>query len=396
MADKNKKFTYDEYADNNETLAAKDRKDSLTATKPGEFTYNDYTPSDTVTNAYNQLQQLQKPGAYQSNWQQSIDDTLGKILNRDKFSYDVTGDALYQQYKDQYVNQGKMAMMDTMGQAQAATGGYGNSYAQSVGQQAYQGYLQQLNDKVPELYQLALDKYNQEGQELYNQYGLFADRENTDYGRYRDTVSDYNTERGYLTDAYNNERSWDYGLYSDSYNRAYNQHRDSVNDWQFDYNAADSDYWNERNFGYGMYSDNRDLAHTEFRNEIADDQWGKTHSLNEAQIAASIGDNSKLKALGYDTSKMTTTGGGNESEKPSSLFGEYSAEKFTEKMAEAAEIGNKENAMALVIAAGYSDAAWAIYDQYFGTKTKPKVSTGVYGGNGGGGGGSKLTVHKIN
>lgn len=50
-------------------------------------------------------------------------------------------------------------MQDTMGQAAALTGGYGNSYAQGVGQQAYQGYLQQLNDNVPQLQAQALQTY---------------------------------------------------------------------------------------------------------------------------------------------------------------------------------------------------------------------------------------------
>ena len=152
-----------------------------------------YVESDAVRLAKESLSSLQKPGAYQSQWQKSLDDIIGKIQNREKFSYDLNGDALYQQYKDQYVTQGQQAMMDTMGQAAAMTGGYGNSYAQTAGQQTYQEYLQGLNDKVPELYQLALDQYNREGDELYNQYGLLSDRENTDYGRYRDTVSDYNT-----------------------------------------------------------------------------------------------------------------------------------------------------------------------------------------------------------
>lgn len=86
-----------------------------------------------------------------------------------------------------------MAMQDTMGRAAALTGGYGNSYAQRVGQQTYQGYLQGLNDKVPELYQLALDKYNQETSDLYNQYSLLGQRENQDYGRYRDYGSSFSS-----------------------------------------------------------------------------------------------------------------------------------------------------------------------------------------------------------
>ena len=124
--------------------------------------------------------------SYTSAWQTQLNDTMSKIMNREKFTYDLNGDALWNQYKDQYVTGGKMAMMDTMGQAAALTGGYGNSYAQGVGQQAYQGYLQGLNDKIPELYQLALDSYNREGDALMQQYGMLADREATDYSRYTD------------------------------------------------------------------------------------------------------------------------------------------------------------------------------------------------------------------
>lgn len=152
----------------------------------GKNTWGALTKSTTPT-ASTTTQQTTAPttavGDSQPNWQAKLNETLDKILNREKFSYDVNGDALYQQYKDLYTNQGKQAMMDTMGQASAMTGGYGNSYAQTVGQQTYQGYLQQLNDKVPELYQLALDQYNQEGQDLYDQASVMSTMEQRDYDR---------------------------------------------------------------------------------------------------------------------------------------------------------------------------------------------------------------------
>ena len=207
-----------------------------------KFEYKEYQESDAVKKAQTALQtQLgNKPGAYQSQWQASLDDAMNKIMNREKFSYDLNGDALYQQYKDRYVQQGQMAMMDTMGQAAALTGGYGNSYAQNVGQQAYHGYLQGLNDKVPELYQLALDKYNSETNDLYNQYSLLGQREDMDYGRYRDTVSDWGTERDYLTGRYDSERSYDYGKYADDRDFGYGQYRDAVADeqWQKNFDEA--------------------------------------------------------------------------------------------------------------------------------------------------------------
>ena len=93
----------------------------------------------------------------ENEWLEGIKDN---IKNYGEFSYDVNSDALYQQYADQYARMGKMASADVMGQAAAMTGGYGNSYTATVGNQAYQSYIQQLNDKVLELYQLALDRHN--------------------------------------------------------------------------------------------------------------------------------------------------------------------------------------------------------------------------------------------
>ena len=182
-----------------------------------------YQPSETVQQAQALLQQQlsQRPGEYQSQWQDKLDELLGKIQNREPFSYDLNGDALYQQYKDRYIQQGKQAMMDTMGQAAALTGGYGNSYAQTAGQQTYQGYLQQLNDVVPELYGMALDQYNQEGKDLYNRFALLGEQENQDYSRYRDDLSEYNAELDRLWSQYVTERDTDYDRYAEERDYGY-------------------------------------------------------------------------------------------------------------------------------------------------------------------------------
>lgn len=183
----------------------------------------DYVESDAVKQAQAALQKQQeaKPGEYTSKWQGQIDDTLGKLLNREEFKYDINEDALYQQAAQRYIQQGRKAMMDTIGQAQAMTGGYGNSYAESVGQQAYHGYLEGLNDQIPEFYQLALNRYLTEGDQLKERYGLLTDQENQDYGRYRDNLTDWNAELDRLYQQWMNERSYDYGMYSDE--QAYNQ-----------------------------------------------------------------------------------------------------------------------------------------------------------------------------
>lgn len=133
----------------------------------------------------------ENPGDWWKHYNEKAQGYMGQIESREPFSFEVNSDPLYEQLKDQYIQQGQMASMDVMGQAAAMTGGYGNSYAQQVGQQAYYQHLGQLNDVVPELYEMAYGRYEQEGQDLYDKYQLYAGA--------RDTVkADMDTEKGNL------------------------------------------------------------------------------------------------------------------------------------------------------------------------------------------------------
>lgn len=167
------------------------QKDPLPAADPADYRY-DPSGNAEYLQAMAALQQAQQNvPTYQGTYDQQLLDVYNQIVGRDKFSYNVNEDALYRQYADQYTMQGKLAMMDTMGQAAALTGGYGSSYGQAAGQQAYQGYLQRLNEVVPELYGMALDQYNQEGQDLLNQYSMLGQLRDTEYGRYQDAMDRY-------------------------------------------------------------------------------------------------------------------------------------------------------------------------------------------------------------
>ena len=181
-----------------------------------------YTPGSAVQQAQAYLNQVQsrRPGGYQSQWDGELTELYNRIANRKPFSYDIGTDPVYQQYREQYQRQGRLAMQDTMGQAAALTGGYGSTYGEQVGQQAYNAYLQNLNDVVPDLYNAAYNRYRDEGTDLYNQYGLLSDRENQAYSRYRDTVNDYYSD---LSDA----RS----AYDSAYSRDYNQWSDQLSYW---------------------------------------------------------------------------------------------------------------------------------------------------------------------
>lgn len=97
-----------------------------------------------------------------------------QIMGYPSFQYDLTGDMLYRQMADQYTQLGQQAMRDTMGTAAGLTGGYGNSYAQQVGNQAYQQYLTALNEQVPNLYDRAYNTWAGEYDRLLQQYQLAA------------------------------------------------------------------------------------------------------------------------------------------------------------------------------------------------------------------------------
>lgn len=160
---------------------------------------------------------------YNNSYAADINALYAQITGREPFSYDLNSDPLYKQYRQQYLLGGRQAMMDTMGQASALTGGYGSTYSQSVGQQQYNAYLQQLNNVVPTLYENAYNRWQNEGAELYNRLNLTRSLSDSEYGKYRDDMSDYwqnvSYARSNADTAYDralSERQWQYQLDKDN------------------------------------------------------------------------------------------------------------------------------------------------------------------------------------
>lgn len=125
---------------------------------------------------------------YAASYEKELSGVYDSMKNRPEFSYDANSDGLYRQYRDGYIQRGRMAMKDTMGQAAALTGGYGSSYAESAAQQQYDAYLQQLGDIVPELYTLAYSRYQDEGDALQERYDMLSGLRDREYGEYTDAM----------------------------------------------------------------------------------------------------------------------------------------------------------------------------------------------------------------
>lgn len=208
------------------------------------YTFKKYDDSEDTKKKYQAYQNHQstKP-VYSFDRQQELDDARDAWQNRGQFQYNMADDGMYQQLVDRYVQQGKMAMQDTSGQSAALTGGYGNTWAQNAGQQAYHGYLQGLNDMTPQLYQMALDRYQMEGENLYNQYAALSAEEQQAYGR----------------------------------------HMDAQNLWQQQSDALRAEAEAGRNFDWEQYVTGEQLGYGAYRDQVADQQWNDQMDYQKAQ-----------------------------------------------------------------------------------------------------------------
>lgn len=224
-------------------------REAPTYTAPGSFSYRD---APTYTNRYDErTQQL-----------------LNEVLSRPEFSYSAENDPLYSQYRKQYLREGQRASEDAMGQAAAMSGGLPSSYAATAAGQSRNYYNAQLTDKIPELEELAYQKYLDEDSLRRSDLAAVQNAEQADYQKYLGQLSQYNTDRNFA-----------YGQYSDDRNFGYQQYLDQLSQ----YNA-------DRNFAYGQYVD--ELGTQEQRQQ---DLWDK------AQTAAQYGDYKGLNDLGVNT-----------------------------------------------------------------------------------------------
>ena len=226
-----------------------------------------YTTSNAVRQADSYLNsQLSKIQSGKTSYSDQVRDMIDTIMNREKFVYDVDNDVLFQQALASAMGSGKQAMQDTIGQASALTGGYGSTYATNAANQAYNAFVEDAYNNLPQYYQMALDAYNAEGENLYNQYAMLSDADNAEYQRMLNAYDATFQRRNQL---YNE----DYTQFRDSKNDAYNsanlqmsEHGQLANDAMNYYNAT-SDYANtlyEREYNKWADEVNRAMMWVEF------------------------------------------------------------------------------------------------------------------------------------
>lgn len=230
--------------------------------------------------------QLEKIQSGKTSYSDQVKDLMAQIQGRDKFSYDVDADPLFQQALASAMSSGKQAMEDTIGQASALTGGYGSSYATTAGNQAYNAFIEDAYNNLPQYYQMAMNAYQMEGEEMYRQLGMLNDADAKEYDRtlnaydatyqhrnqmyneayqqFRDAKSDafasanlqLNEHGQLVSDAVNY-----YNVTSDYantlYNREYQKWNDEVNQAMQYAQMLNADYWNQTNYDRGVFESDR-------------------------------------------------------------------------------------------------------------------------------------------
>lgn len=193
-----------------------------------------FVPTELTSHYKNEMLDTEgsRPDPYESRYESTIQDILDVIKNKGKF--DLSTDANYKQifnnYKENYTVQADKAMRDAMASANAATGGYGSTYGQVAGQQAYDATMQSLNDQNITLMQMAYQMYADDVANDYNKLSAFQGQDNIEYGRYRDNVSDWMSDRDYFANqywssfqndrsAYETDRAFEYGAGLDEQDR---------------------------------------------------------------------------------------------------------------------------------------------------------------------------------
>ena len=172
-----------------------------------------------------------EPGSYQNAYSGTINSLINQAINRQPFEWDPATDQAYQSYARMYTRLGEEAGRDTLADVASNTGGLASSYATTASQQARGAYNQALTDKIPELMQLAYDRYRGEYQDLLSGIGTLQGVSDSLYGRYSD-------QRDYDRGVFESDRDYDRGVYESD--RDFNERVRQYNqNYELDKNAQE-------------------------------------------------------------------------------------------------------------------------------------------------------------
>lgn len=152
--------------------------------------------------------EAKKPADYDgSEWKKKIDGVTNQLSGMGEFNYDPTRDAAYEQYKNSYTRQAKLANENAQANASAISGGYGSSYGTQAGQSAYQNAMAGLSSATNGLYSQALNQYTRKKSDLQSQLSGYQQEYARDMQQYQNDYQNWENQRNYYQSAYNQAAS---------------------------------------------------------------------------------------------------------------------------------------------------------------------------------------------
>lgn len=221
---------------------------------------------------------------------QAVKAAEDKLNNQSAFSYDLNGDALYQQYREQAMKAARKNSENAMQQAAAMNGGYGSSYASAMAGQAYSEAMGKLDNILPELYGQAYNRYLND--RTYN-----TQLANDSMSRAENLLGKKLTTGANEYTAEVNANDTGYTRSTDNRDYYYQKYRDQVGDIKDILGRNDSasgksyDAQVDANqMGYGRAIDRRDYQHQKSREAVGDakDLMGRNDTVNANNYGAQV------------------------------------------------------------------------------------------------------------
>lgn len=279
-----------------------------------------YSPSALVKSYQAKMADTEnnKPDAYVNRWAETQNNLLEEILNEKAFSYtgsDLMNDDMYKMYSEMYEKNARKAMNNAMGEAASLTGGYGSTYSQAAGQQAYDDTMSNMNEIALTLADKAYEKYLNDRSNRYDKLSAVNTQEQSDYGKYRDEVGDWQLDRDYYAGRYDSIYGQDYQKYQDEVEQAqylanlyaslYGQaSSDELSAWQA--NRAADEY--ESSYALSKAADDRDAEKWSYEKQLLALQVQQAQQAAAEAAAGGSGSGSgRGKGKDYDSSLPAVT-----------------------------------------------------------------------------------------
>lgn len=239
-----------------------------------------YDPSDSVKRKKEEYEAyLNGENAFSFSDSERLENAKNAYYSAPDFNYNLASDPLYRYYANGYAEQGRRAMLDTIGKATEGSGGYSNSYAMAAGNRAYNDHLYKMNDIIPELQRAAYDKYKGKLQTLEARLHSLESAEKSEYDRYKDIMAA-------------KEKA-----YSDAYERDYESQKAS---WESDFKASEAlREQSNQSIAQSIASREASVAESKLLLEQQKQSYAerKKYGLSDIQIAAILKTRGKYTAL---------------------------------------------------------------------------------------------------